>query len=287
MAAPQIDSGRGSLIVLGTLLVVALLLTTLYFREGPTGPLRRARTGVLAVSAPLEQAGSWLTSPLRVVGDFAGGLSVSRDQLAVLRTQNQKLRQQVSDLSEARAENARLGALLSIKQALQLPMTAARVIGRPTSSWEGSLVIDKGSSSGFKQGMPVIAAQGLLGQLVEVAPNASKVRLITDRRSGVAALIQSSRAPGIVRGSIEGDLSLDFLDRRLKPKLGDTVVSSGIGGVFPRGIVVGDIGFIRDQRSDPFPHIVVISRVPIQNVEEVLVLTAPISDAGAGTGASQ
>ena len=287
MAAPQTDSGRGSLIVLGTLLIVALLLTTAYFREGSGGPLHRARTGVLMVSAPLEQAGWWITSPLRAVGDFAGGLSVSRSDLASLRDQNVKLRQQIAALTEAQAENVRLGALLNLKQALQLPVSAARVIGRPTSSWEGSLVIDKGSASGFKLGMPVVTAQGLLGQLVEVAPNASKVRLLTDRRSGVAALIQSSRAPGIVRGSIEGDLSLDFLDRKFKPKVGDTVVTSGIGGVFPKGVVIGDISFIRDQRTDPFPEIVITSRVPIQDVEEVLVITSPLPDTGAGTGASQ
>jgi rod shape-determining protein MreC len=286
MAAPQIDSRRGSLIVLGTLVVVALVLTTIYFREGPVGPLHRTRTGVLAVAAPLEQVGWWVTSPLRAIGDFAGALTVSRGDLAALRQQNLALKSTIASLTEAQAENARLGALLNLKRALQLPMTAARVIGRPTSSWEGSLVIDKGSADGFKVGMPVIAAGGLVGQLVEVAPNASKVRLITDRNSGVAALIQSSRAPGIVRGSIEGDLSLDFLDRSLKPKVGDTVVTSGIGGVFPKGIVVGDITFIKDQRTDPFPEIVVTSRVAIQNVEEVLVITSPVPDVGAGTGGS-
>ena len=287
MAALQSDSSRGSFIVLGALLVAALLLTTLYFREGPGGPLHRTRTGVLAVSAPLEQAGSWLTSPLRAVGDFAGDLAVSRNDLAALRVQNVELRQQIASLAEAKAENTRLGALLDLKRALQLPMSAARVIGRPTSSWEGSLVIDKGSHAGFKPGMPVIAAQGLLGQLVEVAPNASKVRLLTDRRSGVAALIQSSaRGRGIVRGSIEGGLSLDFLDRGSNPKVSDTVVTSGIGGIFPKGIVIGDISFIRDRRADPFLDVVVTSRVPIQDVEEILVITAPIPDTGAGTGAS-
>jgi rod shape-determining protein MreC len=284
MAVPQTDSSRGSLIVLAALLVVGLVLTTLFFREGSSGPLHRARTGVLAVAAPLEQAGWWITSPLRAVGDFAGGLTVSKSEMEGLRAQNVQLRQQIAALTEARAENLRLGALLNLKQALQLPVSAARVIGRPTSSWEGSLVIDKGSGSGFKLGMPVVTAQGLLGQLVEVAPNASKVRLITDRRSGVAALIQSSRAPGIVRGSIEGDLSLDFLDRSFKPKIGDTVVTSGIGGVFPKGIVIGDVSFIRDQRTDPYPEIIVTSRVPIQDVEEVLVITSPLADTGAGTG---
>ena len=287
MAAPASDSRRGSLIVLGALLVVAVMITTLYFREGTAGPLHKARTGVLAVAAPLEQVGWWVTTPLRAVGDFASGLTVSRSEMEAVKNQNIQLRQQIAALTEAKAENLRLHALLTLKQALQLPVQSARVIGRPTSSWEGSLVIDKGAADGFKIGMPVVAAQGLVGQLVEVAPNASKVRLITDRRSGVAGLIQSSRGPGIVKGSIEGQLSLDFLDRTFKPKVGDTVVTSGIGGVFPKGIVIGDVSFIRDQRSDPYPEIVITSRVPIQDVEEVLVITSPVPDTGAGSGLTQ
>ena len=83
--------------------------------------------------------------------------------------------------------------------------------------------------------MPVTAAQGLVGQVVEVAPNASKVRLITDRRSGVAAFVQRTRAAGIVQGSLEGALSLDFVDRKFKTQHGDVVVTSGIGGIYPEG----------------------------------------------------
>ena len=216
MAAPQTDSSRGSLIILGALLVVSLVLTTIYFREGAAGPLHRARSGVLAVSAPLEQAGWWVTSPVRALGSFAGGMTISRTEYEALRSQNEVLKARAAKLAEAQAENQRLGALLNLKQALQLPVSAARVIGKPTSSWEGAIVIDKGANAGFKLGMPVVSGQGLVGQLVEVAPNASKVRLVTDRRSGVAALLQSSRAPGIVRGSIDGDLSLDFLDRKFR-----------------------------------------------------------------------
>jgi rod shape-determining protein MreC len=275
MRAPDIDTTRGNPLVLVALVIVAVVLTTVYFREGGSGPLHQARAGVLAVTAPLEQAGSVLTLPFRAVGDFAGGLTVSRSDVDKLRVQNDLLRARVTALQDQQAENARLAALLQLRQSLRLPGFAARVIGLPTNSWEGALVVDRGSLGGVKVGMPVTAAQGLVGQVVEVAPNASKVRLITDRRSGVAVFIQRTRAPGIVQGSLEGAMTLDFVDRKFKTQAGDVVVTSGIGGIYPKGIVVGDVTAIHDQRDKPFPLLTVTSRVPINTVEEVFIVTQP------------
>jgi rod shape-determining protein MreC len=276
MRSPEVDTTRGNLIVLIVLLVLAVGLTTMFFREGDNGPLHKARSGVLAVAAPLQQGGQVLTWPFRSLGDFFGGLSLSRSDIALLRDQNAQLRKRVSDLQDQQLENGRLLALVQLKQALRLPSTGARVIGRPTSSWEGALVIDKGSGDGLKVGMPVVAAQGLMGQIIEVAPNAAKVQLISDRSSGVAVVVQRTRAPGIVRGSLEGALSLDFVDRKTKPIVGDVVVSSGMGGVFPKGIIVGDVTAVQDQRDKPFPLLTITSRVPVEDVEEVLVLTSPM-----------
>jgi rod shape-determining protein MreC len=267
MRAPDMDTTRGNPLVLVALVIVALVLTTIYFREGSAGPLHQARAGVLAVTAPLEQAGSFMTWPFRAVGDFAGGLSVSKSDVAQLRAQNDQLRARVTALQDQQGENARLAALLQLKQTLKLPGFAARVIGLPTNSWEGALVVDKGSLAGVKVGMAVTAAQ--------VAPNASKVRLITDRRSGVAVFVQRTRAPGIVQGSLEAALSLDFVDRRFKTRTGDVVVTSGIGGIYPKGIVVGDVTAVHDRRDEPFPELTVTSRVPITTVEEVYVVTQP------------
>lgn len=275
MRAPDMDTTRGNPLVLVILVVVAVVLTTVYFREGSGGPLHQARAGVLAVTAPLEQAGSFATWPFRTIGDIAGGLTISRSDVNQLRTQNDQLRARVTALQDQQAENARLAALLQLKQTLKLPGFAARVIGLPTNSWEGALVVDKGSLAGVKAGMSVTAAQGLVGQVVEVAPNASKVRLITDRRSGVAVFVQRTRAPGIVQGSLEGALSLEFVDRKFKTRPGDVVVTSGIGGVYPKGIVVGDVTTVHDERDKPFAQLAVTSRVPITAVEEVYIVTQP------------
>jgi rod shape-determining protein MreC len=280
MRAPEFDSSRGNLIVLVTLIVVSIALTTVYSREGERGPLHQTRVGVLAVTAPLEQAGSLVAAPFNAVGSFFGGLAVSRSEVTQLRDQNEQLRMEVTQLQEQKLEYDRLTGLLGLKQALKLPSTAARVIGLPTNSWEGALVVDKGSAAGIRLGMPVVATEGLLGQIVEVSPNASKIRLITDRRSGVAAFVQRTRAPGIVRGSFESALSLDFVDRSFKTQPGDVAVTSGLGGVYPKGIVIGDVSQVQDERDKPYPQITVTSRVRIDELEEVLIITAPQAKPG-------
>ena len=285
MRAPDLDTKRGNPIVLVVLIVVSVVLTTISFKEGPSGPLHQTRIGVLAISAPVAAVGTWVTYPFRAIGDFAAGIAVSRSDVDKLRAQNKQLITEVTQLEGYRVENDRLSRLLVLKQYLKLPSVGAHVISRPTSSLEGALEIDKGSAAGLRVGMSVVATEGLVGQISEVAPNASKVQLITDRQSGVAVLIQSSRAPGILYGSIDGSLSLRFVSSKSKPKVGDVVVTSGMvsgmPSVFPGGIVVGDVTAVHSERGTD-PALTVTSRGPVDAVEDVLVITGPPAGRGAG-----
>jgi rod shape-determining protein MreC len=282
MRQPEIDTRKGSIALVVILLVAAIALTTLFFREGVAGPLKRTRSVFLAVTTPVMGFGDAITAPVRGIGDWFGGLAVSRSEVEALRRQNQELRGKLARYEEAVAENARLAGLLKLSQAAKQPAVAAHIIGRPTSNWEGSAVVDKGTAEGIRIAMPVVAAQGLVGQVVEVAPHSAQIRLITDRRSGVAGIIQASRAPGIVKGSIEGVLNMDFVSREASPRVGDVVITSGIGGVYPKGLVVGDITEVTDERDKPYPRLVVTSRVPIVDIEEVLILTGPMPEAQVG-----
>ena len=124
----------------------------------------------------------------------------------------------------------------------------------------------------MKVGDPVIAAGGLVGQVVEVTPWNARVRLITDSESGVSVLVQRTRANGIVRGSIQGPLQLEFMSKSAAPVRGDVVLTSGLGGVYPKDIVVGEVTDVSSQQADLFPAITVSSRVDIDRIEEVLVI---------------
>lgn len=275
------EAQRSSPLLLAVLVAASLILTTVYFREGDGGPLHRTRAGFLAVTSPVVHAGRWLTTPLRWTGDRIGGLTVSRSEVTKLRTQNEQLRKRNVELEEAALENERLRALVGFGKQERFDALAAHIIGRPTVSWEGAMTIDRGADDGVAPGMPVVAERGLIGQVVTVSGGSARVRLITDQRSGVAAMVQRTRAEGVVRGSVEGALTLEFVPAVTGPKVGDVVLTSGMGGIYPKGLPVGEIVEVEGRESDLYPRIVVSPLVPLAQIEEVEVLR---SGAPGGTG---
>lgn len=285
MKLPQPDKSGPRPGILILFVVLSVLVITVWFRESPTGLLHRVRLGVQTVAAPVSAAGEFVTRPVRGLFAWAGDLGVSRSQLEQLRDQNEQLRSRVAELEEARLENERLNALLKITQTNKLDVLGAHVIGRPTNSWEGVITIDRGSRDGVKAGMPVIGSEGLLGQTVDVGPVTSKVRLISDQRSGVAAFVQRNRAPGIVRGSIEGGISLDFVSTETTVRAGDVVITSGMGGVYPKGLVIGEVIEVDRRRNRLYQEIAVRPAAELVRIEEVAVLIgAPAAAAPEGDG---
>ncbi|MDO9557132.1 MAG: rod shape-determining protein MreC [Coriobacteriia bacterium] len=270
------DPKRGNPVLLIALIVASLVLVTVYFREGDNGIVHKTRSGMLGIVAPLERIGNAIASPIEAVGGWFSGLAVSSQDMDTLRTQNDELRQRLAELEEARQENDRLRELVEFAEERKLVKVGARVIGRPTSSWDGVITIDRGSVDRIEAGMPVLAAQGLLGQVFEVSGHAAKVRLITDQRSGVAAMVQSTRVVGVVRGSIEGELTLDFVSAETTPVVGDVIITSGLGGVYPKGLVIGDVTSVDMRRGELFLRIGLVSRVPVSQLEEVLILVGPV-----------
>jgi rod shape-determining protein MreC len=271
-------------VLLVVLLVSALVIMTVWYKEGAGGPIHAVRTGMLTVVKPFQVVGTAVTSPFRAVGSYLSGSSLSREEAAALKKQNTELKQRLAQLEEARLENERLQQLIQFAQVQNLQSIGARVIGRPAQAWEGVITIDRGAHDGMRVGAPVIAAGGLVGQVIEVSPWSSKVRLITDPDSGVAVLVQRTRATGIVRGNIDGRLALEFVDKAKLPKAGDVVLTSGMGGVYPKGLVVGDITDVAAPQADLYPQIAVTSRVALSDIEEVLVLTSPEVDQQPGGG---
>lgn len=284
MHTPTSDQSTVRPTLLIAFFVLALVLTTVYFREGESGPLHQTRRVVIAASAPFETAGEFATRPLRAVGSWVSGLNVSRGDVALLRRQNQELRTRNAELEEARQENERLRSLVKFVEMRDLKSLGARVIGRPVNSWEGIITIDRGSAEGVERGMPVMGDAGLLGQIVGTSSHSSRVRLITDQRSGVAALVQRTRAEGVVRGAIDRSLTLDFVSRDASLQVGDVVITSGMGGVYPKGIVVGEITRIRKQPNTLAPLVSVRPSANLGDLEEVLVLVgaAPTTNVGEG-----
>lgn len=266
------------------LVALAIVLMTVWYREGESGPLHRAKIVTSTVTAPISAGGEVITRPVRGFFAWVTDLGVSRSRLEQLRDQNARLRARVAELEEAGLENARLSALLRLAQAEELESLGARVIGRPGSAWEGVITIDRGSNDGVRVGMPVVGPLGLLGQTVQVSGGSSKVRLITDHRSGVAAMVQRNRAEGILKGSVDGRLTLEFVSADTTLSAGDVVITSGMGGVFPKGIVIGEVAESSSGTAGLLQSIRVIPAGNPSVLEEVLVLIGepPVVETGGG-----
>jgi len=193
--------------------------------------------------------------------------------------ENKRLLQLVKDLNarvvagnEVHQANLRLARLLDMKTTVKAPTLSATVIGEDLTSWFRTLVIDRGSSSGLREGMAVVAADGVVGQVIKVSAASSRVLLLTDHSSGIAATIQRSRARGVVKGKGEGLCSLEFATREEDVKVGDTVVTSGVGGVFMKGVPIGEVTMVKRGEYGIFQTVSIRPAVNSAHLEEVLVV---------------
>lgn len=188
-----------------------------------------------------------------------------------LRDENRRLRADLNGLEEVRLANERLRRLLDFRESVALPALPAQVIAEDATSWFRTVVLDKGSADGVREGMPVVVAEGAVGRVIRSAPHESRVLLLTDASSAAATLVQRNRTRGVCRG--QGDaLTLDFALRLADVAVGDRIVTSGTGGVFPKGLVVGEVTRVVREEYGLFQAVTVAPAVDFSRLEEVLVL---------------
>lgn len=264
----------------------------------------RQRTAVLFIAVVLghiilisAQVNSRAGVPLLEVATFgafaevqrgAAGLTGSlRDawsgygNLRGVRAENDELKRQLGALQvqfqqeRARAERARqLERLLGFKQDLQVDTIPASVIGASASLEFRGITIDRGSNTGVTTNMAVIAPAGLVGRIVTPTAHASKVQLLIDRNAAAGALVERSRAQGIVIGSGVDMLRMDFVPATADVKVGDAIVTSGVDGIYPKGFVIGTVEQV-DNGNGIYKTIRVRPSVEFNRLEEVLVVKTP------------
>lgn len=261
------------------LCVISILLLTFYIREGESGPIHGVRSVVTTITSPVRYAGSVVASPFNALGNVFSNLTASQETLSDLKAQNEELTAQVAELSEAQETASRLESLLGLQSTYNLESTAARIIGESSDAWSRTVTIDKGSADGFAINMPVCNSAGVIGQIIEVSGNTSTVRLITDENSGVSAMVQSTRAQGILQGQPDGTLRLEYVTTDADVQEGDIIVTSGIGGVYPKGLPLGTVStVVREENATYYTITVTPASSDTENNEEVLVITSLTSD---------
>jgi rod shape-determining protein MreC len=188
-----------------------------------------------------------------------------------LDAESRRLRAELAGSEELQRENERLRRLLGFVEEQPRRTVAARVIAEDASSWFRTIEIDRGHDDGVVEGLPVVDAAGLIGRVVRSAPHSSRVLLITDASSAVAVLVQDQRIRGVCRGQ-GGALALDFALVQDAIQVGDGVITSGLGGVFPKGLVVGYVRSVHREQFGLFQTVELEPAVDFAHLEEVLVL---------------
>ena len=183
-----------------------------------------------------------------------------------------ELEQKQVEFEELTKENARLRQLLEFKKGIPAQTIAARVIGRDVVPWRKTILIDKGSTRGIKKKMAVVSAQGLVGRIVEVAPFSSRAILLIDPESRVSALFQEGRDLGVAEGDGSSWLRVTHIDRESTVKVGDRVLSSGLGGVYPKGIPIGHVEMVGSEKESLELFATVRPFVNFSKLEEILCI---------------
>jgi rod shape-determining protein MreC len=258
-----------AVVLLGTVAAVCLLLLTLQMRGNTAGA-----TDLLAVlTTPIQSALA------RVNRATVGVWSTYREWKNVraenrrLREEAQRLRVEALQVTETVAENQRLRRLLALKQAMPLATLSGEVIAREWGGWVRSLTVNRGRADHVARLTAVIGPDGLIGRVVDVRPSASIVQVLTDPASTVGAVVVRTRTQGIVEGEPRGTLRFKYMARDGSGiQVGDLVVTSGAGGLFPRGIPVGRVRAIDDRGSALFSYAQLAPAVDFARIDDVLLI---------------
>lgn len=265
------DNGARLAIVLT---VVSLVIFTLSSREAGSGPISAIRGGVSIITTPVRAVGSVIFTPFHGLSNVVNNLTADQETLSDLEARNKELTARNAELEETEKTAQRLQSLLDLKDTYSLQSTAARIIASSSDSWSSTVTIDKGTLSGVTVGMPVTDSVGVIGQTIECGPTSSVVRLLDDENSSVSAMLQDSRAQGMLKGSADGTVHLTLIGTDQTVKAGDTVVTSGLGGVFPKGLPLGTVTNVNRRTGALYLDIEVQLLSTTENYEEVLVITS-------------
>ena len=264
-------------LIIACLLVIISLIILSYSVKQPTR-VGFFRELIMETAAPLS---SMITLSFK---DLAGVwkryifLVGLEDENGRLKRDNASLIQEINRYREGYLENIRLQKLLALKERTNHHTIAAMVIGRDQTSIIKTILINKGTSHGLRLDLPVIADQGVVGRIVETSAHVSRVLLLIDENSNIDALIQENRIQGILQGAASLGCSLKYVAKTETVNVGNIIVSSGLSGLFPKGLLLGVVKNVEKTDSGLFQKIDVAPYVDFSRLEEVMVIVLDKAD---------
>ncbi|GAC1617424.1 MAG: rod shape-determining protein MreC [Candidatus Acidiferrum sp.] len=262
-------SRHRSLVLLAGVVLAQVVLLAVQIKKDSQG--RMIRVWAVGAVSPFERGGSWGVGRVRDTWHHYFALQNTSRENERLRHENDELKLQLNQLQGKAAESDRLAALLQFHQAHRaVPMIGARVIGVSVGTASRTLDIDRGELDGIHKNMPVITPDGVVGKVIEAYPRTSQILLLTDKDSGIGAMLAESRIQSPVGGDGEPLLVMKYVANDDTVRNGEVVVTSGMDRIFPRDLPVGTVVDVKP--GNPFKQIRVKPSANLERLEEVIVL---------------
>ena len=269
-------SSRRNRTILIVIIIVCISLVTLYVRESDTGPLHKIQNFFLDLLSPISNFFSKIFKPVKdgIVNLFhLPSLSKEKREL---QKEVATLRRQAGESRELEAQVEELKKLLHWSETnAQLDTVGADIVGQSPSNWQRLMIVNKGSSSGVKKYMSVVTEEGLTGRIISVGSRSSVVQLITDSRSAIGARDLRNRETGIIEGRNEDTMRFVPMNEEAVMQVGDVMVTSGLGGTSPPGIVIGKVTKVKKRAAGLARLVEVKPFVRFSRLDKVLIIITP------------
>ena len=256
------------------LLIVGLITLPLIIGAASPGFVHQIRLLTISATRPILESQDQITS-------FVKSQIRNLSELPSLARKNHALQEELTQLkgqsvltTELKQENERLKALLGLKEKSVFRSVSARIIGRDLSHWSFFVVLNKGTQDGVKEEDALLHSDGLVGKVVLAGARSSRAILLTDRESRVSALNQRTRDVGLIEGTGSLLLKMTYLDRDADIQIGDIIVSSGHGGIYPKGVPIGRVQLVGEDENLLSRYAVVKPFVSFAKLEEVLCVSS-------------
>lgn len=267
---------NGKILALIALIVMGTIMGVLHNHALDTGKSTFPEDAIRVVIKPFQFT-------INTAGGLFEGAARSLRSRSAIRKENERLRKEVKKLNmevlllrEDSIEIKRLRTALGFKKQSPLKLLAVRIISRNPSEWFDIATIDRGRTNGITAGNVVITNRGLLGQVLVASPTSAQVRALTDINSGVGAMVQRSRAVGVCQGQDSELLSLTYLSKDADIKPGDIIVTSGQGGIVPKGIPIGRVIRVQMESGGSMKTATVRPSVDFDQVEEAFIVMGKV-----------
>jgi len=264
------SAGKKNVIILASIILACFALMTVNIKRSPK-PFFLESVFIWIISPAQNLFTEMADSAASVVNHYLLTADVSRENEALKKKIGALLKEN-NALTEKALRQKRVGSLVDYQKKTGAKAVVADIVGRDATQWSKMIFINKGTRHGVVENLPVVTDRGVVGHIIQASSKVSKALLIIDSRSAVDSLFQDSRVTGVVVGAGDGMCKMKFVPVGADMKIGDRVISSGLGGIYPKGLMVGTVTRLIKSKEGLFQEVTIKPGADLSRLEEVLVL---------------